>query len=928
MTSDAGSFSLMDLFREEVRAHAATLASGLLALDAGATTQAIEPLMRAAHSIKGAARIVNVEAAVRLAHALEDALVAAQEGRIPISAADVDVMLGAADLLSTLDRITDATCASWPGERLAELDALADTFLRLARGEPAPARPATPARPRPSTEPGPEVESAAEPEPEPEPLALEPVAFPARGEAGDDPLLGLFLDELHAHGPTLAAEVARPTSTAAEREAAQAAAAALRSAARIVSMDALAALAQALADGLAAEGAGTRDARLARHDAVRLLAEAAAEPAAGLAPWCESHRDDLAAVAERIATSATAPPAPKATTPAEPPAATEALPPPAPAATPAPAPAPAAEANGATAPPAEAVVRVTAESLNRLMSLAGESLVQARWLHPFSSALVRLKNQQSQLTGLLDDLAHSVATGAPTAEIAERLETVRDEANRCRQVLADRMSEFEDHAAQADDLNSRLYHEVIVSRMRPFSDGAHAFPRLVRDMARRLDKQVKLDIVGQTTEVDRDILDKLEAPLTHLLRNAVDHGIERPEDRVAAGKPPGGTVKVEVRHRAGTLVITVTDDGRGIDLERLRAKVVERRLTTAEVARSLGEAELLEFLFLPGFSTAPQVTEYSGRGVGLDVVHDMVRKVGGSVRIATQTGHWTRFHLQLPITLSVVRAVLVEISGEIYAFPHNRIDRLIRVPDTELHSLEHRQFVTVDGQNVGLVVAAQLLELPFRPDVDEEVGFILLSDGGGQYGLIVDAFRGEQDLVVRPLDPRLGKVPNISAAAILDDGSPVLIADVEDLIRSMDQYIQNGTLMRFEPEAAERTVKRVLVADDSITVREVERQLLKARGYEVAVAVDGQDAWNVLRSEPFDLLISDVDMPRMTGLELVHQVRQNPNLKDMPVIIVSYKDREQDRLRGLEVGANYYLTKSSFHDNTFLQAVADLIGEA
>jgi two-component system sensor histidine kinase and response regulator WspE len=192
----------------------------------------------------------------------------------------------------------------------------------------------------------------------------------------------------------------------------------------------------------------------------------------------------------------------------------------------------------------------------------------------------------------------------------------------------------------------------------------------------------------------------------------------------------------------------------------------------------------------------------------------------------------------------------------------------------------------------------------------------------------VDAFRGEQDLVVRPLDTRLGKVPNISAAAILDDGSPVLIADVEDLIRSMDQYIQNGTLLRFEPEAAERTVKRVLVADDSITVREVERQLLKARGYEVAVAVDGQDAWNVLRSEPFDLLISDVDMPRMTGLELVHQVRQHPNLKDIPVIIVSYKDREQDRLRGLEVGANYYLTKSSFHDNTFLQAVADLIGEA
>lgn len=562
------------------------------------------------------------------------------------------------------------------------------------------------------------------------------------------------------------------------------------------------------------------------------------------------------------------------------------------------------------------------------MSLAGESLVQARWLHPFSSALVRLKNRQTQLATLLDDLAHTVATGAPVTEIAERLETVRDEANRCQQVLSERMSEFEDHAAQADDLNSRLYHEVIVSRMRPFSDGAHAFPRLVRDMARRLGKQVKLDIVGNTTEVDRDILDKLEAPLTHLLRNAIDHGIEMPDARVESGKPPDGTVRMEVHHRAGTLVINVTDDGQGIDVERLRQKVVERRLTTAEVARSLGDAELLEFLFLPGFSTASQVTEYSGRGVGLDVVQDMVRKVGGSVRVSTHLGQSTRFHLQLPITLSVVRAVLVEISGEIYAFPHNRIDRLLCAPTTDLRSLEHRQFVNVDGQNVGLVVAAQLLELPFQPSDDDEVGFILLSDQGGQYGLLVDAFRGEQDLVVRPLDPRLGKVPNISAAAILDDGSPVLIVDVEDLIRSMDQYIQTGTLLRFEPEATERTLKRVLVADDSITVREVERQLLKAKGYQVAVAVDGQDAWNVLRSEPFDLLISDVDMPRMTGLELVHHVRQHPSLKDLPVIIVSYKDREQDRLRGLEVGANYYLTKSSFHDNTFLQAVTDLIGDA
>jgi two-component system sensor histidine kinase and response regulator WspE len=503
------------------------------------------------------------------------------------------------------------------------------------------------------------------------------------------------------------------------------------------------------------------------------------------------------------------------------------------------------------------------------------------------------------------------------------------EFEQCRQVLAERVGEFEDHAGRAEDLNSRLYREVIVSRMRPFEDGAHGFPRLVRDMARRLGKLVKLEIDGNTTEVDRDILERLEAPLNHLLRNAVDHGIEPPEERRSAGKPETGTIRLDVRHRAGMLAITVADDGGGVDLARLRRKVVERGLTTAELAQVLSETEALEFLFLPGFSTAADVTEYSGRGVGLDVVQTTIRKVGGSVRITTRAGQGTTFHLQLPLTLSVLRAVLVDVAGEPYAFPHNRIDRLLRVPRSELRSLEHRQYVSVDGQNVGLVVAAQLFDLPSEAPSGDELPVLLMSDETGAYGLIVEAFRGEQDLVVRPLDPRLGKVPNVSAAAILDDGSPVLIADVEDLIRSMDSFIQSGSLRRYEPAEGPISVhrKRILVVDDSITVREVERQLLRNAGYDVAVAVDGKDGWNQARAGGFDLVITDVDMPRMNGLELVKTIRDNETLRNLPVIIVSYKDRDEDRLRGLERGASAYLTKSSFHDDTFLRAVANLIGE-
>jgi two-component system sensor histidine kinase and response regulator WspE len=448
-------------------------------------------------------------------------------------------------------------------------------------------------------------------------------------------------------------------------------------------------------------------------------------------------------------------------------------------------------------------------------------------------------------------------------------------------------------------------------------------------MARSLAKEAKLVIDGEQTEVDRDILEKLESPLAHLIRNAVDHGIELPEVRTKSKKPAAGTIRLEARHRAGMLQVTVVDDGGGVNLTKLRQQIVARGLSSEAVVGRLNEAELLEFLFLPGFSTASSVSEFSGRGVGLDVVQDTIRKVGGSVRIASQQGHGTTFHLQLPLTLSVIRAVVVNVAGEPYAFPHTRIDRLIRVPRISVRSLEHRQFVTVDDHNVGLVVAAQLLDLPASPSPGEDLAVVLLSDSTGTYGLVVDSFRGEQDLVVRPLDSRLGKVPNLSAAAILDDGSPVLIVDAEDLIRSMDQYIQTGSLSRCDTRPAGPTrKKRVLVVDDSITVREVERQLLLHKGYDVAVAVDGMEGWNAIRTEKFDLLVSDIDMPRMTGLQLVSAVRGDEKLRDLPVVIVSYKEREEDRMRGLQVGANCYLTKSSFHDNRFIEAVEDLIGPA
>ncbi|HTL18077.1 MAG TPA: response regulator, partial [Patescibacteria group bacterium] len=269
--------------------------------------------------------------------------------------------------------------------------------------------------------------------------------------------------------------------------------------------------------------------------------------------------------------------------------------------------------------------------------------------------------------------------------------------------------------------------------------------------------------------------------------------------------------------------------------------------------------------------------------------------------------------------------------GEPYAMPLNQIASTLKLPRESIQTLEGRAHFKFGAQQVGLLTAHQVLDCG-DPDAElPELPVVVLEDRNNRYGLVVDRFLGERELVVQPLDPRLGKQRNISAAALMEDGAPVLILDVEDLVRSIEKLVEAGRLARMRPAAAELAAskpKRVLAVDDSLTVRELERKLLSAQGYVTEVAVDGVDAWNAVRTGAYDLVITDVDMPRMDGIELARRIKQDPRLKATPVLIVSYKDREQDRVRGLEAGADYYLTKGSFHDETLLQAVIDLIGEA
>ncbi|MCA0420672.1 MAG: hybrid sensor histidine kinase/response regulator, partial [Proteobacteria bacterium] len=577
----------------------------------------------------------------------------------------------------------------------------------------------------------------------------------------------------------------------------------------------------------------------------------------------------------------------------------------------------------------ERMVRVTADSLNRLLGLAGESLMSARRLRPFNDGLLRLRRVQAELAKSFEDLRAAMPVDTDSHAV-QALVTAQLKLAEGQALLAERLDEMDTVDRRATDLANRLYDETLASRMRPFEDGVRHFQRNVRDIGRTLGKTVRLDIVGGATSIDRDILDQLDAPLGHLLRNAVDHGIEAPEQRRAAGKPAEGLIRLEARHNAGLLQIIVSDDGGGIDIETLRQATLARGLTTAETVWDLSEEELLEFLFLPGFSMKATVSDISGRGVGLDAVQAMVRQVRGQVTIASEPGIGTRFQLQLPLTLSVIRALLVEIDGEPYALPLTAIGRALRLPRDRIELLEGRPHFRHGEQQVGLVTAHEILGRGEAASDEAELATVVVGEGDNLYALVVDRFLGERELVVRPLDPRLAKVKDVSAAALMDDGSPVLILDVEDLIRSMEKLVSGGrlrTLERSMVRTGQKRRKRVLVVDDSLTVRELERKLLDHHGFEVEVAVDGMDGWNAVRSDAFDLVVTNVDMPRMDGIELVTLIKRDPGLRNLPVMIVSYKDREEDRHRGLDAGADYYLTKGSFHDETLIHAVVDLIGE-
>lgn len=477
-----------------------------------------------------------------------------------------------------------------------------------------------------------------------------------------------------------------------------------------------------------------------------------------------------------------------------------------------------------------------------------------------------------------------------------------------------------------------LLHDVKEMQLLPFSSLLEILPRFVRELAREQDKDVELVVQGGEIEIDRRILDAMKDPLIHLLRNGIDHGIERPAIREARGKPPRGVIGLSISQRDGGKVeVAVTDDGAGIDSDLVRAAAGRLGGLAAEETERLSEQDALSLVFRSGVTTSPIITDVSGRGLGLAIVHERVERLGGNIAIESIPAAGTTFRIVLPLVLANFRGVVVRAGGQQFVVPAANIERVMRVPGQDVRTVENRETILLDGEAVSLVWLGDVLEIPRPPALagqESRALVIVLGVSRMRIAFRVEEIHGEQEVLVKALGRQLARVRNVAGASVLGTGQVVPVLNVPDLMKSAMKHATRapGPAPASPAEGTGGAAKRsILVVEDSITSRSLLTGILESAGYDVAAAVDGVDGYTALKTGAFDLLVSDVEMPRMDGFDLTAKVRADKQLSQLPVVLVTALGSREHRERGVDVGANAYIVKSSFDQGNLLEVIRRLL---
>lgn len=475
-------------------------------------------------------------------------------------------------------------------------------------------------------------------------------------------------------------------------------------------------------------------------------------------------------------------------------------------------------------------------------------------------------------------------------------------------------------------LADQLQSNVSGLRMMPFETIVGGFQRVARDVARDIGKQLHLEIRGVSVEIDKTVLDALKDPLMHLLRNAIDHGLEDPKTRLQQDKPPIGRVLFEVQQRGSEITIKVEDDGCGFDVSRIRRKALERDLITTQEARTLTDEDIRMLVFHSGLTTSERVTALSGRGLGMDIVRTRVENLRGRIAIDSIPGKGTAITIHVPVSLTRLSVIMLRLGDEYYAIPSNMVERMDTFPLDDIFTAEGNEMLNISGRPMPLVSLGSILDSPLIDQRKGEVQVLALRTAERALAFEVDELFNEIELVLKPPGRELVNAPFVAGAAILGSGDVIIVLDANDLVRKATGLsLKSHQRPMVRASTAETRPLRILVVDDSITTRTLEKNILESIGFDVHVAIDGTEAWaGILDIEP-DVIVSDVEMPNMNGLELTRLLKASPATRDIPIILLTSLDKPEQREAGLSAGADAYLVKSSFDQNELLEVIQDVI---
>lgn len=580
---------------------------------------------------------------------------------------------------------------------------------------------------------------------------------------------------------------------------------------------------------------------------------------------------------------------------------------------------------------ADPTIRVNIERLDKLLNLMGEIHVnqidsesQVHELSDLQQSARELRNVFSSLADQVEDLKHN--SGADQiASFSEKLIQAEHRAEAISGSIDDAASRFKENTASRGLALDELQDRTLQVRMLPLTNIFNIYPRVIRDASSAGSKIVQLQTSGEDTELDKRILEQISDPLMHIIRNCVDHGIEAPSVRGAAGKPEQGTIRLNAYQRGDRVEIEIEDDGAGIDPEKVRKTAIEKGLL--EVNDELSDEDLIDLIFRPGFSTAETITEISGRGVGLDVVKSNIEKLEGFVNVESEPGTGTRFTVSLPVTLAVIKGLLVESSDARFVIPLSSVKEMVAVPEKDIRTLGSRRSFLMRDIAIPIIDLLEYLGGGETERAGKRSQVVVVGSDKFMLGLEVGRLLGEQEVVIKPLGVFLGSLPYIAGLTILGSGEAVVVLNISQLARKVKEGTPGQHKVKHEHQAGIPVTRRktVLVVEDSLVVRELQRNILENAGYDVDTAVDGTDALAQLLQKPADCVVTDIEMPRMNGFDLTSAIRKTEDLRDTPVIMVTSCSNDSDKKLGIEVGADAYVIKGSFDQEILLKMIERLV---